>query len=183
VPYDKLILTWEVYPEADHYQVKLFADDPNSVAFDTNPTKETACTHPQPLPNGLYYWEVSAYNQNGREIATSPFYPFHRFTVTGAAYSIYLEKVFPPDKATVSGTGLTLEWRPYPGASYYRIFVDIYEKDGVRVVVDVKVTTTSYKIPQTLKPGEYKWSVDAFGSSGKETKQITATEFLDFTVK
>lgn len=170
VAYDKLTLTWEAYADAQHYEVKLAPEGKS--AFEIEPTTTTSYTHPQPLLNGNYTWAISAYNENGRAIAESP---ERNLTITGAAYSIYVEVVSPDDKATVSGTGLTLEWQPYPGASYYKVYVAV--SGGEAVVMFVKVTDGSYMVPQALKPATYYWTVTAYDSSDKELAKSSSHYF------
>jgi hypothetical protein len=165
VPYDNLTLTWQAYPEAHHYQVKLVPE--NLDAFEIESTTDTAYTHPQPLLNGEYTWSISAYNENGQKIAVSP---DRTLTVTGAAYSIYVEIIYPADEAHVSGSGLILEWQSYPGVSYYELYLTI-SGGGSTIISFEKVTATTYAITQTLGPAEYYWKVYAYDSSDEKLAQ------------
>jgi hypothetical protein len=169
--YDKVTLTWQAYPEARYYQVKLKPE--NQSAFEIDYTTGTAYTHPQPLLNGKYTWAISAYNQNGQQIVLSP---DRNLTITGAAYSIYVEIVSPADDAIVSGSSLNLEWQAYPGAAYYKIYVAV-SGGGDTIVSFVKVTETNYIIPQTLAPAEYYWTIYAYDSYDDEITQSTGRYF------
>jgi hypothetical protein len=170
VPYDNVTLTWQVYPEAHYYQVELRPE--NQSAFDINVTTEATYTHPQPLLNGKYTWSVSAYNQSGQKIAESTDF---NLTIVGAAYSIYVEIVSPADDAIVSGEGLHLEWEPYPGASYYKVYVSL--SGGDTIVSFVKVIDSIYTFTQTLAPGEYYWVIHAYDNYDDELAQSTGHYF------
>jgi hypothetical protein len=173
VAYDKLVLTWEVYPGAHDYEVLLSPPDeasPESVGR----TTETSYIYTQPLLNGQCTWYIIAYNQNGHSIAYSD---FHKFTITGAARSVHVEKVSPLNEAGVSSTGLTLQWKPYPGASYYMVHVgDIIAE--AQVNMNIKVTSTSYTIPEVLKPGRYCWKVAAYDSSNNILADSWSSDFI-----
>jgi hypothetical protein len=162
VSYDDVTLTWQAYPEAHYYRVELKPE--NQSAFDISHTTDTTYTHPEPLLNGKYTWAISAYNQSGQKIAESS---DRNLTIIGAAYSIYVEIVYPADDAIVSGIDLNLEWQPYPGAAYYKVYVAISGGGGT-IVSFVKVTDTSYTIPQTLEPAEYYWVIYAYDSYDDE---------------
>ncbi len=177
VSYDTVTLTWEAYPDAQYYVVELTPEGKS--AFMTGAITGTTY-HPQSLLNGNYDWTVSAYNKNNREIATSleGLGIKRTLTVTGAAYSIYVEIVFPQNKAKVSDGSLTLEWQPYPDVSYYTVYVAL--KGGDTIVERVKTTDSTYTIPESLTPGTYYWDIHAFNSSGGE---IAKSIFLQFTVE
>jgi hypothetical protein len=170
VQYDNLTLTWQAYTEAHHYQIELVPEELGG--FKINTTTDTAYTHPEPLLNGKYTWSISAYNENGQQIAESP---DRSLTITGAAYSIYVEIVSPTNKATVSGSAVTLEWKPYPGAAYYEVYVSL---DADMLVPFVEVTANTYTIPQVLEAGEYYWSVDAHNSTDDEIAHSSGHYFI-----
>lgn len=174
VAYDKLVLTWEIYPDANNFEVWL---RPEYGPQQSGQTNQTSYIHPQSLLNGEYTWGVSAYNQNGRVIASAG---GRTFTVTGAAYSMYVEIVSPygpfTKDAKVSGTALTFQWKPYPGAAYYEI--DIESLDEAGVDIDTKVTGTSYTVTQVLKPGRCWWWVRAYDNSGDELAKSDTHYFI-----
>jgi hypothetical protein len=170
VSYDNVTLAWQAYPEAHYYKVELIPE--NRSAFDINVTTETTYTHPQPLFNGKYTWSVTAYNQGGQKIAESD---DRNLTIVGAAYSIYVEILSPADDATVSGAGLNLEWQPYPGASYYKVYVAI--SGGNTIVSFVKVTDAAYTFTETLAPAEYYWVIYAYDNYDDELAQSTGHYF------
>ncbi len=176
VAQDKLVLTWEAYPGARHYTVRLISVYTTQLDFESGRTTETSYVHPQPLLNGEYTWSICAYNQNSRLIASSG---YSRFTITGAVYTYYIKIISPlSGPEGLSGTGLTLRWEPYPGATYYKVHVATSNYEYV--VNFVKVTDTSYKIPESLKSGTYPWGVTAYNSSDKE---LAGSGFNEFTVK
>ena len=77
-----LELKWEPYPEAAYYKVSVYPNDHLVTSPYTNKRVEgTSFSLDQPLKNGTYRWQVTAFNGQDRKLAESP--DDIEFTITG----------------------------------------------------------------------------------------------------
>lgn len=72
-----------------------------------------------------------------------------------------LKLISPIDHATVTTTTPTLTWEAYPGAAFYKVYVQ-------NVVSFEKVTTSQYTIANPLAASEYYWNIYAYNAAGKQ---------------
>jgi hypothetical protein len=89
-----------------------------------------------------------------------------------------LQLVSPSDNATVTPKP-TLTWEPYPGASYYKVYV-VFRPTYTTVVNFEKVTTTQYMFANPLAAGEYYWYIYAYNAAGRKLAENDAS--WDFVV-
>jgi hypothetical protein len=167
-------LEWEPYPDAAYYEVYLTQKNGSAIF-----TEERAETHSITLGKDLlaceYTWQVEAFNSRGSKIAEQDGYS--HFTVVDQPLSCYLDILAPHNGATVSGSGIVLEWEPHELAAYYR--VHIWDAAYNDLLEGMKVDGTSYAVPQTLPAGNYKWYVSAYDA---DDKQFAQSEFIEFSV-
>jgi hypothetical protein len=68
-----LELKWEPYPEAAYYKVSIYPNDHLVTSPYTNKRVDgTSFSLDQPLKNGTYRWQVTAFNGQDRKLAESP---------------------------------------------------------------------------------------------------------------
>ena len=179
---DKPTLSWQAYPDAAQYKISLRARS-GTMKSQFFKTDKTSITPPQPLHNGLHTWTLTAYNGDGVQLAVTP--RVAQFTVTGQKQ--YNDKIValgkvdlvsPAKNATVSGTDLTLRWKPVPNADEYRVFL---KSSQPRVVIlnRVSVKGTAKRVEQTLPAKRYNWQVRAY----KNGRQLSYSPVQFFTVK
>lgn len=72
----------------------------------------------------------------------------------------------------------TLAWEPYPGASYYKLYL---LHDHAHVFIDYMVmTATTYTFSSPQQVGDYDWLVEAYNS---EDIKIATSPTWYFTVE
>lgn len=79
--------------------------------------------------------------------------------------------ISPGDHATVTTTTPTLTWEAYPGAAFYKVYVQ-------SVVSFEKVTTSQYTLANPLAAGEYYWSIYAYNAAGTQISQSDGYHFV-----
>lgn len=117
---------------------------------------------PEFSPGESVYYAFSAWGDSGESILTTP---------KNAAFLPELILTSPQNEASItSGVPITFEWTPLPGitASY---FVSIHRWTGSNwtYVTDINAgsNTSQLTYSETLQAGtKYRWSVNAFASSG-----------------
>jgi hypothetical protein len=160
---DKPKLTWKAYPNAANYKVSVRTRQ-GVGALATIETSEPSAVPEKPLLNGEYQWRVEAANAEGTKIAETDRDAV--FKVAGQAGSNTVDIVNPKPKSTVSGSGLTLQWKAHPLATEYRIYLK-----GVKAKESIlsfeSMNGTSYKLPNVLPADQYFWSVEAYKDGEK----------------
>ena len=179
---DKPTLSWQSYPDAAQYKVSLRARS-GTMKSQFFKTDTTSITPPKPLHNGPHTWTITAYNDDGIQLAITP--QVARFTVTGQKQ--YSDKIValgrvslvsPAKNATIGGRNITLQWKPDPKADEYRVYL---KSSQPRVVIlnRVRVKSTSWRLEQTLPATRYNWQVRSY----KNGRQISYSPVQFFTVK
>jgi hypothetical protein len=82
-----------------------------------------------------------------------------------------LKLISPIDHATVTTTTPTLTWEAYPGAAFYKVYVQ-------NVVSFEKVTTCQYTIANPLAAGEYYWIIYAYNAAGTQIAKSGGYHFV-----
>ena len=169
-------LAWDEYPNAHNYKVRLRSTGGGIVSFPRMETGLTNVTPERALLNGNYTWGVEAYNVEGAKIAETA--SQSKFKVSGQEASNKVELLAPARNANIGGSGLTLKWTANPVADEYRVYL---KGRGQKKSISgfESQTGTSKKIEQTLAPGKYYWSVNAY----KERRKIAGSGLQYFTVK
>jgi hypothetical protein len=71
----------------------------------------------------------------------------------------------PGNNAPVTTSTPTLEWEPYPGAAYYKVYV-VNNETYDTVIRFEKVSDAQYIFQNPLDPAKYYWSIDAYNANG-----------------
>lgn len=82
-----------------------------------------------------------------------------------------LEVLSPDDDTTVPSDTITLTWKGYSGAAYYKVYV-------ADAVMFEKVSATQYTFPTPLKPDKYYWVIYAYNSNGTEIAESDGQYFV-----
>jgi hypothetical protein len=169
-------LKWDAYPAAAYYEVYLTQEKGSAILLNQK-TEENEFTLPNPLLACKFTWQVEAFNAQGVQIAEPDGYS--HFNVVNQPTSCYLIITNPLDRASVTGTGLSLSWEAHPMAAYYKAVVFKEKIGGDKVLDYAQVNGTSYAFSQSLAAGEYVWWVSAYNQSGD---QIAGSDVYYFTV-
>jgi hypothetical protein len=171
----KPTFSWKAYPNAANYKVTVRTKD-GAGTNQTIETSQTSATLEKALLNGDFEWSVEATNAEGVKIAETA--KDAAFKVTGQAGSNKVELVNPKAGTTVSGAGLTLQWKAHPQATEYHVYLKgVKAKDPI-LRFDT-VNGTSYKLTTPAPADQYYWSVEAFNAGDK----VAASTLENFTVK
>jgi len=131
-----------------------------------------------------YYIGCTLFGSNYVTYETYMGFPSHTYEATSGEFTLVdleandwsIELISPgsrESKPTLKTNTPTLTWKPYNWAKYdgkvgyYEVVVGII-KDGYRVALKDNANQESYSVANPLEPGEYRWEVRAFSSSGKE---------------
>lgn len=138
------------------------------------------------IPPGTYYIAMRIFNTDDWLYLTEGFISAQPFPVAEAettvveAYNLYKLDIKPthPTDAVVSPGELTLSWRPYESAAYYKITV--YPDHGESILSGQRVDSNEATITLPYPNCEYRWQVEAFN---QDAIKIAATDgFLTFAV-
>lgn len=155
-------LVWNPSPEADTagYKVRLNGGAP----FDVG---DTTSYDLGPVPNGLYTWQVSAYDLSGNESAYSTLWTFTVADNTPPAMPALLS---PPDGSIIGSGVVTLSWTPSasPDVAGYRI-----DLSGVIIEVGNVTQHTTGALPN----GAFTWRVAAFDGAGNSSPYTAPWSF------
>ncbi|MBN1315415.1 MAG: carboxypeptidase regulatory-like domain-containing protein [Anaerolineales bacterium] len=170
-------LSWEPYPDAAYYELYL-APEKGSSIYTSYKVIGNQQLVDAPLMNCSYTWSVEAFNEHQIKIAESDGY-LH-FTVTGQSASCVIQITSPLNGASVSGSGLVLEWEAHPLASSYKILLWNDTDPGKPHILDfVSVNEPTFNIDQELAPATYVWSIYANNQDGD---QIASSDTHNFAI-
>lgn len=173
VTVDVPTLSWTAGIAAEKYKVELFKAGSAS-PFHTKTTYATSYTPVDVVlkpVDGPFTWRLTALDAGGRSSAMSS----RTFNVSGAMAATGADPLTAlsgreTDPATMRAPSLT--WEPHPAAAYYR--VSIGDADGTNFYW-IPASDESFRKEQNypaftetgkrvLRPGNYKWAVEAFDS-------------------
>ncbi|RYG60401.1 carboxypeptidase regulatory-like domain-containing protein [bacterium] len=168
-------LTWKPYAGATNYEITLMTAG-GSGGSQNLKSSATTVSPETPLLNGSYQWEVVARNANGIKIASTA--TATPFKVVGQAGSTKVDIVIPKVEAKLSGVGVKFQWKAHPLAQGYQIYL---AASGAKdpILAFKKVDGTQYALDQTLKAGDYYWTVAAV----RDGKHFAQSEINPFTVQ
>lgn len=82
-----------------------------------------------------------------------------------------LEILSPSDDTTVPSDTITLTWKAYSGAAYYKVYI-------ADTVMFEKVSATQYTLSTSLTPDKYYWVIYAYNSNGTEIAESDGQYFI-----
>jgi hypothetical protein len=174
----KVTLSWKPYPDAAYYEIYLTMDKGDAIFVTERVNGERVSAELMPI-NCSYTWNLEAFNADGHKIAE--YDGFSDFRVDGGDADCDMLVHEPLNGTRVDGRDLLLDWETQPMAATYRILMWRDTDDGTENILDfVTVPESRYQLEQTLKPGRYVWSVDAYDGQGR---QVGETEIVDFIVE
>ena len=182
-------LSWEQYPGASYYYLRLIQSAGNYTNLDFK-TTETQVNLESPLMQCKYGWSVTAYNDSGIPLARSDVGAVFDENMAGiftiqndSLYSCYINVIHPSDGAQLSsGRNVEFTWELHPLATEYRFQLYRDKKVNFRgtwiegldmvSVIDERLDIQeegiyTYTVP-SLQKGSYQWSVFAYTEGGKQ---------------
>jgi hypothetical protein len=170
--------SWNPVPGADYYIVSvddLTAGQPQvltspQTAFQlvtaTNWTATAALT-----PGDHLQWSVRAMTYAG---AAGPWSVSVPFTVSLLSAPVLLAPF-----GLASGSTLTFQWTPVPGATYYQLWIEDVTPGSPQLTSDLAVYSSSTTVTSLSSSHSYRWWLQSVGSDG-----ITGSSsaFGDFTI-
>lgn len=165
-------LTWEAYPGAAYYGLRLGLQVQPLVG---EKVIGNTYTITRALPDGTYAWSVEAFNADGNKIAEIGHYRWS-FEMTGQATSSIVTMKNPQDKATVKmGEDIVFTWEG--GAPYF--LLTVLDQSRKPVADELRVEGTTYTFSGGLPAGDYTWQVQAY-ENGRQIS--TGYDKFTFTV-
>jgi predicted phage tail protein len=156
-------LSWHKAARAALYRIQVSTVANFASVADSDSTKTDTTIAVGPLQaQQIYYWRVQAVNGDG-DVASSEVRSFT--TKPGAVGKVTL--VSPADDARLAASaGLTLVWKPAPGATRYRVQVSGTTDFATRMVDDSAVTDTVKALVGLQDGKAYYWRVAALNGAG-----------------
>jgi len=182
-PADPPVLTWSPVAGATSYSIQVAGNDTFTASLKSYTTKTTSYVVPDQVPNGTYYWRVTAnfatnISSKASEVRSYTIGPLPQ--VTGATAT----PADPSDTASASNN-LVFDWDPVKGAKYYNIWVssDPSFNDTTRTAVDpaTKVYGTRFSPRDNIPQASYFWKVRAVNADGKFIEWPNVTRQGPFT--
>ena len=163
---------WTAVRGAQYYNLQ-YSTDPSFSANVTNiPTRNTAYTPLETLPNDVnYYWRVKVISGSS-ETDYTPSRSFMKKwyikPVLLTPTNLYQHVRFP-----------LFSWTPVPGAAYYKIEID--DDPGFGSLYDSDTTANTFYTPNawTSTP-VYYWRVTPYDGSGKKGKESNTASFASY---
>lgn len=120
-------------------------------------TNHYTLTSSQSLPDGTWYWHVTATDRMG---STSFFSPIESFVMdAGEEFPAKAELISPPNGFEDAPRRLSFSWSQVTGATSYDLQV-AYTSNFTSLAIDQgNIIHTSYMIQSDLEPGTYYWRV------------------------
>ncbi|GAA5032893.1 hypothetical protein GCM10023258_32300 [Terrabacter aeriphilus] len=178
-------LRWQAARDVEKYRVILTSGtgrvvaDIKTYALSWTSDKALAAT------DGPYSWTVQSITADGRE---SPRYAPRRFELLeNAPTTGALEALTPIGAGTATNRFPGLAWQPAEDAAYYRVRIGDKNSEYFYDEATAPILSTKYAYPAAtdtslaiLKPGEYRWFVEAF--SARNVRLAQGTTMGSFTI-
>ncbi|HOW91978.1 MAG TPA: hypothetical protein PK883_06635, partial [Anaerolineaceae bacterium] len=163
---------WTAVRGAQYYNLQ-YSTDPSFSANVTNiPTRNTAYTPLETLPNDVnYYWRVKVISGSS-ETDYTPSRSFMKKwyikPVLLTPTNLYQHVRFP-----------LFSWTPVPGAAYYKIEID--DDPGFGSLYDSDTTANTFYTPNAWTSAPvYYWRVTPYDGSGKKGKESNTASFASY---
>lgn len=94
-----------------------------------------------------------------------------------------LKLLNPKAGSKVAGSGLEVQWKPYPDAAYYKLSINADSSSGAAPnydYIEKRVDGVSYALDKPLSPGAYRCTVKAYNSN--DVKLAESPEGMEFRV-
>lgn len=151
------VLGWNYSMFATSYDVYLGTTNPPTSLLAQDITG-TSTSYAGLQPNTIYYWRVTAKNQNGSiGSSNSPW----QFTTTNSPVSFVL---LSPANNSATGSSGTLRWRRSPNATAYDVFLNVGSPPTTLVASNIP--DTIYTFSGLALNTAYSWSVTAKNQYG-----------------
>jgi hypothetical protein len=125
------------------------------------------------LPATTYYWRIRYTCENGT--LSAPYSQTWSFTTGSAGVILPAPSLISPgNNSTVSGSTVTLKWKPVTGAISYIVWID-----GVGGKKACRTTTTAQTIYRLYKSSTYTWQVVAQNSYALGSPSVLSTFFTN----
>ena len=91
-----------------------------------------------------------------------------------------LKLLHPKAGSKVSAKGLSLQWKPYPGASYYKFSLSAEDFKVISPYINERTEGTSFSLDKPLQKGTYRWQVVAYNDA--DLKLAESADDIKFTL-
>jgi hypothetical protein len=91
-----------------------------------------------------------------------------------------LKLLSPKAGAKVAGKNLKVQWKPYPGASYYKFSIYAEDMKVISPYINERTEATSVDLDKPLQKGTYRWEVEAYNDA--DIKLAESSKDIKFTL-
>ncbi|MFX1286577.1 MAG: hypothetical protein ACFFB5_23270 [Promethearchaeota archaeon] len=163
------LLEWTEVSGTTYYAVQVDEDASFTWPWLVDINAYTTSNELSTLPNGKYYWRIQAIDAEG---TIGPWSSVWSFTIAAEVPTL----ISPANGAILTDTTPLLKWTEVNDTVEYVVQVDDGAAFDFPRIIDVGVTTTSYKTSH-LAVGTYYWRVNAVDATGNSSPWSSVWSF------